>query len=453
MARCADTHSGTTGRPTIMTDKLYHNHIAHLIDVHQSVMAETGYDGLMVGAGAQQYRFMDDMPIPFRANPYFLWWVPLQNHPASWVRFVPGARPTVIYYQPEDYWHVPPADPEGEWTEQCDIEIIRSPEEVLQHFPKGKTAVLVDADSIRHALPGDVNPETLVMPLNWERASKTAYEITCMREANRLGAIAHRSAEQAFRNGASEFAIQQAYLAAIDASDLDMPYGNIVALNQHGAILHYDHYEHQPPAQSQAFLIDAGASHHGYASDITRTYAAQSGAFADLISAVDGVQQRLASQVMPGVNYTELHIDAHHQLMGVLREVGVLKTSPESAVESGVSATFFPHGLGHLIGLQVHDIGGHQAGPEGGVCAPPDGHPFLRLTRALQVNAAVTIEPGLYFIDMLLAELQQSSHKDMVDWAKIASLKPFGGVRIEDDVVAAPDGAVNLTRDAFAQMS
>src|SRR5690606_30127798 len=132
-----------------------------------------------------------------------------------------------------------------------------------------------------------------------------------------------------------------------------------------------------------------------------------------------------------------------------LREFGVLRASPEAALETGVSAAFFPHGLGHSIGLQVHDVGGFAADDAGAVIDPPDGHPFLRLTRTLAPGMVVTSEPGVYFIDMLLDKVRQGPHADSVDWDRVEAFRPYGGIRIEDDLVVTEGEPVNLTREEF----
>ena len=152
-----------------------------------------------------------------------------------------------------------------------------------------------------------------------------------------------------------------------------------------------------------------------------------------------------------GQSYPDLHIHAHHVLAGVLREHGFIRMSEENAVESGVTAAFFPHGLGHPIGLQVHDVAGFQQSERGGNIARPAGHPYLRMTRVLESGMVVTIEPGLYFIDMLLDELKATPHANDVDWAKVDHFRQYGGIRIEDDVVCTGNAPENLTRDAFGQ--
>jgi Xaa-Pro dipeptidase len=145
-----------------------------------------------------------------------------------------------------------------------------------------------------------------------------------------------------------------------------------------------------------------------------------------------------------------LHLNAHLAIAGILRNFGITRLSPEAAVETGVSSVFFPHGIGHGIGLQVHDVAGFAESDRGGTIAKPVGHPYLRLTRVLQPGMVVTIEPGLYFIDLLLEELRQGAHADDVDWARIEAFKPYGGIRIEDDVVCTESTPLNLTREGFA---
>ena len=198
------------------------------------------------------------------------------------------------------------------------------------------------------------NPAPVVNYLEWHRGSKTPYEIALMRQAQVLGVRGHRAAEAAFRNGADEFSIHMAYCAAVGQDANELPYGNIVALNEHAAVLHYTELGRTAPQPLRSFLIDAGASAHGYASDITRTYAYDTGSeFQALIDAVDAAQQRMCAGVRTNVDYKQLHVDAHLSLMGVLKDFGVIKVSPQTALETGVSAAFFPHGIGHLIGVDV----------------------------------------------------------------------------------------------------
>lgn len=432
---------------------LYRQHLDTLEARAQAALARGGFDHLVVPSGNLHYQVFDDRDYPYAANPQFKAWVPLTRNPGSWLVYTPGARPKLVYLQPLDYWHVVPEAPSGDWTEHFDIVVIRRPEEAAQHLPKDATrcAILGEPQSaLGDWVPN--NPQPVLDYLHYHRAFKTPYEVAMMREATRRGVRGHRAAERAFRAGASEFGIHLAYCQAVGQDATELPYQNIVALNGHGAVLHYTGLDRLPPRPLRSFLIDAGGSHRGYACDITRTYSADpADEFQALVDAVDTAQQALCARVRAGVDYRQLHLDAHLALAGILREFGLVALSPEAAVATGVSSAFFPHGIGHGIGLQVHDVAGFAASDSGGTIDKPQGHPYLRLTRELAPGMAVTIEPGLYFIDMLLEQLKVDGHADAVDWARVEAFRPFGGIRIEDDVVCTDAEPLNLTREGFAE--
>ena len=429
---------------------LYPQHL----DILQARTAEAlqrgGFDHLLVPSGTLHYQVFDDRDYPYAVNPQFKAWLPVTKAPGSWLVVTPGAKPKLVFLQPHDYWHVVPAAPSGYWVEHFDIAIIRTPEEAAQHLPRdiARCAILGEPQgAVGNYVPN--NPQPVVAHLEYHRAFKTPYEIAMMREASRIGVRAHRAAERAFRAGSSEFGIHLAYCQAAGQDANDLPYGNIIALNEHGAVLHYMDRERTPPKPVRSFLIDAGASFDGYAADITRTYSANDDEFAALVRAVDAAQLKMCDAVRAGTDYRQIHLDAHLALATILKEFGVITASPEAAVQTGVSSAFFPHGIGHGIGLQVHDVAGFAESDRGGTIPKPEGHPYLRLTRTLQPGMAVTIEPGIYFIDMLLDELKAKGLGDAVDWARVEAFKPFGGIRIEDDVVCTGATPINLTREAF----
>ena len=441
---------------------LYADHLATMKRRADEALSRGGFDHLVVPSGTQHYQVFDDRDYPYAVNPQFKAWLPLTRVPYSWLVYTPdtsrpGQRPKVIFYQPFDYWHVVPDAPSGWWVEHFDIHIIRKPDEALALLPKpaARCAILGEPQSTLGTSPGEHyapnNPATVVDYLEYQRSYKTPYEIALMREAQHLAVRGHRAAEVAFREGKSEFAIHMAYCGAVGQDLGELPYNNIVALNEHGAVLHYTELGRNAPAPVRSFLIDAGASFHGYASDITRSYATdKSGEFQAMIDAVDAAQIKMGEGVRAGVDYKQLHVDSHLTLMGILKDFGVIKVSPEAALETGVSAAFFPHGLGHPIGLQVHDVAGFAESDRGGKIPRPPGHPYLRMTRVLEPGMVVTIEPGLYFIDMLLDEVKKNGHADSVDWARVDAFRPYGGIRIEDEVMCTEGDAVNLTRPAFA---
>ena len=434
--------------------QLYPRHLETLQARTAEALRRAGRDHLVIPSGTAHYQVFDDRDYPYAVNPQFKAWLPLTNAPGSWLVVTPGQRPKLLFLQPRDYWHVVPEAPTGHWVEHFDIEVIRTPEEALRLLPdQARSAILGEPQS---ALGGAQaprftpdNPQPALDYLEYHRAYKTPYEIEMMRQASRIGVRAHRAAERAFRAGASEFGIHLAYCQAAGQDANDLPYGNIIALNAHAAVLHYTDRDRVPPRERRSFLIDAGASYGGYACDITRTHAAVDDEFAAMIRAVDDAQQAMCGAVRAGFDYRQLHLDAHLALAGILRDFGVIKVSAEEALATGVSSAFFPHGIGHGIGLQVHDVAGFAASDSGGLIGKPDGHPYLRLTRTLQPGMVVTIEPGVYFIDMLLDELKTRGQADAVDWGRVEHFKPYGGIRIEDDVVCTAALPINLTREAF----
>lgn len=429
---------------------LYPQHLATLRERTDTALARGGFDNLVIPAGQPITKFLDDQDYPFVVNPHFKHWLPLVDAPGSWLVYTPGHKPKLVFLQPRDYWHVVPEAPTGYWVEHFDIVIVRKPVDALAELPAMQSRCAIIGDTMLDSVVPN-NPSVVVDHLHYHRSFKTPYELELMREASRRGTRGHRAAEQAFRDGQSEIGIHQAYLAAVGQIDAELPYSSIVCLNEHGAVLHYTHFDRSAPAENRSFLIDAGASASGYASDITRTYAGKdAGEFQELIDAMDAAERSFVAKVRAGQSYPELHVHAHHVIAGVLREHGFIRMSAESAVESGVSSAFFPHGLGHGIGLQVHDVAGFQASETGGTIARPDGHPYLRLTRQLEPGMVVTIEPGLYFIDMLLAELKDKPVAADIDWAKVDRFRKYGGIRIEDDVVCTTGEPENLTRNAFA---
>ena len=430
--------------------ELFRDHVERMQARCEAALAYSGHDHLLIASGIEKFQFLDDRPYPFAANPHFKSWLPLDRHPGSWLLISPGKKPRLAYLQPDDFWHMSPAAPSGYWADCFDIEVIREPAEARRLRPAaGKVAIIGEADAALDDMLPD-NPQALLAYLHFHRGIKTGYEIACMQQAGRRAVRGHRAAEQAFHDGESELGIHRAYLAATGHGDLDLPYGNIVALDEHAAVLHYQYQQAQAPQRARSFLIDAGASHAGYAADITRSYAREPGVFADLIAELDGIQQALCARVCDGVDYADIHLDAHHLLAALLRKAGLVDMSVEAQLEAGVTSVFFPHGTGHLIGLQVHDVGGLTIDEAGTRRERPPGHPFLRLTRTLVPGMAVTIEPGLYFIPSLLKSLREAPHAKAVDWDAVDALLPYGGIRIEDDVVCTDGEPLNLSREAFA---
>lgn len=437
---------------------LYRAHITVLKLRHDRAMEATGFDHVVVFAGAQHVAIFDDYLYPFKANPHFKWWVPVVDNPHCMLVYTPGVKPRLVFHQPIDYWYKPADPPSGWWVAPFDIEIIRTPDEAKKFIPtSGRVAFIGEWDDAFKAWGKlESNPEALLNRLHYDRGVKTEYEIECLRGANEAGARGHIAAQKAFREGQSEFEIHLEFMRGTLHAEEELPYANIIALNENGSILHYVNHIRERHGKNEiySFLIDAGAQMYGYASDITRTYSEKKDEFNDLIKAMDAMQQSMCDAVKPKVNYPDLHMLAHRKIAKILHDFKFVKDiDADGIVEKRISSTFFPHGLGHFLGLQVHDVGGFMKDNLGACIARPEGHPYLRLTRVIEPNYVFTIEPGLYFNDTLLSALQKTDNAKYVNWKKADDFRKFGGIRIEDDVVVTENGHVNLTREAFAHVA
>ena len=432
---------------TVICDH-YDQHVATCQERWAQALAAEGFDAAVIHAGSEIISFLDDYHYPFRTNPHLLAWAPLTRHHDSVLVVEPGNRPVLYYYQPDDYWYLPPSDPASWWADHFDVRSVRDTGQWLDGVPAGRVAFIGDAPDLQGR--DELNPERLLNRLHLDRTRKTPYELACIAESSRVAARAHVEAERAFREGCSEYEIHVRYCEAAGLVDAELPYGNIVALNTNGAVLHYQQRQHQRPEVCRSFLIDAGATQQGYASDITRTYSANGGSFSEMIEAMDGLQLGLCDGMRAGVDYRDMHLRAHRDIAGVLHDFDVITVDPATAVESGLSSVFFPHGLGHYLGLQTHDVAGLIADEDGTELPRPEGHPFLRLTRTLEAGNVLTVEPGLYFIDTLLNGWRARNGDDGVNWARVEELSPYGGIRIEDNIVVTEGEPVNLTRPAFS---
>lgn len=430
-------------------------HLATVCERASRALSACGHSGLLVHSGSPLTVFEDDRDYPFEVHAPFKVWVPLAA-PRSFVYFEPGRRPQLLLHRPQDFWHKPVEVPQAYWSTHLDIHLVSSLEAAREQLPADLSHVAYIGD-ILPELAGwgltAINPRRLMRHLDYERAVKTPYELACLREASRLGALAHRAAASAFAAGASGLEIELAFITACGQREQELPYSPIVALDEGGATLHYQLLE-TSPRQARSLLIDAGVESAGYACDITRTHTfpERHPEFAALIGLMDRMQQRLCGEVRAGVDWADVHRRAHELTGEVLREADLIRCSAGEAVERGVTQVFFPHGIGHLLGLEVHDVGGFMQGPDGGDIPRPAGHPFLRLTRVLQPGFVVTMEPGIYFIDSLLEQARADARGSLIQWSQVERLRPYGGIRIEDDLAVTATGAENLTRGAFARL-
>jgi Xaa-Pro dipeptidase len=424
-------------------------HIQILQQRLETALQAQQLDGVVISAGIPHVYFADDHEAHFQAVPHFAHWCP-QPGPYHFLALQPGKKPKLIRWSPQDYWeeHVRPQD--AYWCTAFDILDVPDRRTSWQALPtSGRWAYIGPETAMAQEWGFFVENPLLVSQLDWDRGVKTPYEIICLKEATRLSAQGHRAAKAAFEAGSSELDIHFAYLQAVGCGETDLPYTAIVALNEKAAILHYQ-YKRKEPRKGNVLLLDAGASYQRYGSDITRTYCSSAAPteFQGILSGMAKIQQRACQNVRAGTSFLELHHQVHVEIGALLVDSQILRNcSPEDAVTSGKTAIFLPHGLGHMLGIQVHDVGGLQKNALGEPEKRSTHYPRLRTLRSLREGEVVTIEPGFYFIPMLLEKARKEDTAEQFNWTLIDQLRSCGGIRIEDNVHVTADGHENLTRE------
>jgi len=429
--------------------ELFSNHISTLIERTTKALQASSFDALVIDAGIHFTYFCDDQHPTHMSTPHFRHWVPI-NTQSHMMEFRIGHKPKLLYYYPDDFWHeqIPLGSPY--WANAFEVQQFGSQDALIRALsPVKSTAYIGPRAELATTLGMAANPAKLVSHLDWNRSFKTPYEIACISEANRRAATGHRVARKLFEGGASELEIHYGYLAAMNCLEKELPYGAIIALNEKAAILHYEYKRME--RDGRVLLIDAGAPFESFCSDITRTWVQQkysSSLFSQILADIDAMQKKLCGMCGPKVNYVDLHHATHLGVAEILLKHKVIKgISAEAAITEGLTGKFFPHGLGHQLGIQVHDVAGQQVDHLGTPGTPPAQYPRLRSTRMLDVGMVLTIEPGIYFIPVLLQPAKSGKLGSYIDWKLIDELIPFGGIRIEDDVLVTESGHRNLTRE------
>jgi Xaa-Pro aminopeptidase len=226
-----------------------------------------------------------------------------------------------------------------------------------------------------------------------------------------------------------------------------MAYDTIIGGGINSAVLHF-----APSARrfgaGELVLIDAGAQYLGYACDVTRTYAVGDRLDRlqhELHSVVHGAQRAAIDRCRAGVEWRDVHLTAALAIAEGLAECGILRGDRESLVQSGAVWLFFPHGIGHLVGLGVRDAGGT---PLPDRRDDPKPYPNLRIDLPLEADMVVTVEPGIYFVPALLDDPEhRRRQRDRVNWERVDRMREFGGIRIEDNLLITDEGHDSLTED------
>ncbi len=267
------------------------------------------------------------------------------------------------------------------------------------------------------------------------RRPKDDVELERMRRATAATARGFAALQRLIAPGVTERALQVELEAEFLRGGGDrLAFTTIVGVGANSGVLHFTPGE-RVARDGDNVLIDAGADVGRYVSDVTRTYRAggRDGFFRDLYQVVLGAQVRGIAGCRPGREWRDVHLAVARDLAEGLVALGILRGSPDSLVEQDAHALFFPHGLGHLVGLGVRDASGYLPGRKR---SERFGLSFLRCDFPLEAGFVITVEPGLYFVPALLHDpARRTRYRDAVNWTKVDSLLGFGGIRIEDDVL------------------
>ena len=406
---------------------------------------------VLIGAGELIHRpGRDDSAYPFESHSEYFYLTD-RNRPGGVLAFDPADGwidfQTPITVDDRLWSGAPDRDVDGPTTDQFAawLEARSSRRCVWLGSPVAQAAHAVaaaDADAAAEAA------RELRFGLADVRRVKDAVELERMRAAEQATAAAFAVAVPLLTEGASEREVQIEFEAeALRHGAEAMAYDTIIGGGPNSAVLHF-----APTARRfqsrELVLIDAGAQYRGYASDITRTYPVGgefSGIQRDIHGVVHAAERAAIDYCLEGNEWRDVHRVAALSIAEGLTQLGILRGDGEELVGSGAVWLFFPHGIGHLVGLGVRDAGGVPLRTRRD---EPKPYPNLRINLPLEVGVVVTVEPGVYFVPAILNDPDnRRTHRDAVVWDRVDQLIGFGGVRIEDNVLITGDGHEIITAD------
>ena len=349
------------------------------------------------------------------------------------------------------------------WGENCGADEIKSLSELAEDL-KNKSNVMYPpifrADNkiqIKELLDISLNEiekkssASLINAIIHQRSIKTDEEIDEIKSALKITNLIHLKAMTVSKPGKYEYEIVAEMEEIIKSNAVKLAYPIIFTKN--GQILHNSVY-HNKILDGDLLLNDSGAnSLLNYASDITRTFPAN-GKFSnqqkDIYLIVQEMQEKVIKQLKPGVSFKEMHKLSAYIGIQRLKEIGLLKGSCDEALEKGVYGLFYPHGLGHMLGLDVHDmesLGEDMVGYSEKIKREAEfGISFLRLGKNLEKGFCITVEPGIYFIPELFNQWEkEKKHNHLINYEKFKTYLDFGGIRIEDNIYINDSGSENLS--------
>lgn len=375
---------------------------------------------------------MQDQCFPYRAHPHFRWLTGLSE------------REAVLAFDPHDGWteFLPTIEPlDTVWEGRVSLGRGVALETLPQWLDARKGRGLV------HLGAGHDTTESLLeQKLLEARRPKDEAELAILRRGATATAAGFAAARALLHEGLTERALQiELESAMARAGATGMGYDTIVGFGPTSAIFHAEPGS-RALAKGEQVLIDAGAELDGYVIDVTRTYPGPGGFTpmqAEVYAILDAVEQAACAACRPGVEWHDIHRLCARGIAEGLRGLGLLACSADEALETEAIALFFPHGVGHLVGLGVRDASGvgPGRGPKRRCCGVTP-----RCDLALEPGFLVTVEPGIYFIPALLHDpALRAKYATQVHWDKLDSWMVPGGFRIEDDILVTEGEPINLT--------
>ena len=396
---------------------------------------------MLIGAG-------EPLPVPGRADRTY----PFRSH-SEYFYFTDSERPGgVLAFDPQEGWIdfvAPVTREELLWSGAVEGQDGGIPVTELQSWLEQRQGRPI---GVLGAPVSDVEADaTLESGLRYElndvRRPKDEVELERMREAERATSAGFEAVQPLLRPGVTEREVRIELEAEFFRAGADfLGFDTIVAGGPNTAVLHFPPTA-RPFGEGELVLIDAGGEVQAYSSDITRTYPV-SGTLdpeqAELHSLVRSAGVAATQACVPGTEWRGVHRTAALVIGEGLVEFGLLAGEPDSLLEQGAVTIFFPHGIGHMVGLGIRDAGDVLEGRDGMY----PGYPRLRFDRPLEPGHVVTVEPGIYFVPSLLRDRElRERHRDTVDWERTDRMLEFGGIRIEDNVLVTEDGFEVLTAD------
>ena len=279
-----------------------------------------------------------------------------------------------------------------------------------------------------------------------QREFKSAEEVREIEKALAISGHMYETVMALTRPGVKESEVHGALVGTVVRADSATSFPTILSV--HGETLH-NHYHGNRMRDGDLLVVDSGAeSPEHYASDITRTFPV-SGRFSpvqrSVYETVLNSQLAAIEAIGPGVRFLDVHLEAARVIVKGLKELNLMKGDVEEAVSAGAHALFFPHGLGHMMGLDVHDmenLGEDHVGYDETITRSRQfGLSALRMARALRPGFVLTVEPGVYFIPALMDQwAREEKHASFINYSELSAFREFGGIRIEDDVLVTDTG-------------